>query len=79
MPVVRKLHLKQVKPYFSSTALFQKLCTRCLRWYGHVQRAELSISGITNLVIPGPRNCGRPRKTWLEYIRKDLVHYNLAE
>ena len=39
------------------------LQTRRLHWYGHMQRAESSINSITNLVIPGPRNHGRPRKT----------------
>ena len=37
---------------------------RRLRWYGHVKRASCCVNQISNLVIPGPCERGRPRKTW---------------
>ena len=55
------------------------LQTRHLRWYGHVQRAKSSVNSITNLVIPGPRNRGGPRKIWSQCIRKDLTNRNLKD
>ena len=43
------------------------LCTRRLRWYGHVARSSKCINSITRMTIPSTRRRGRPKKTWSEY------------
>ena len=53
------------------------LCTRRLRWYGHIQRATSCINSITRLGLPGTRNRGRPRKTWSACVRNDVTICNL--
>jgi len=45
----------------------------CLRWYGHVQCATTQINFVTHSAMPGSRGQGRPRKTWSESIKKDIV------
>ena len=54
------------------------LRSRRLRWSGHVQRATSCINSVTDLVIPGIRGRGRPRKTWLECVRKDVSECGLS-
>ena len=53
------------------------LCTRRLRWYGHVQRATSCINSITRLELPGTRDRGRPRKTWSACVKNDMTICNL--
>ncbi|CAH1266594.1 Hypp3432 [Branchiostoma lanceolatum] len=43
-----------------------------LRWYGHVERASGCINTITKMQLPGSRGRGRPRKSWMECVRKDI-------
>ena len=49
---------------------------RCLRWYGHVIRRDISsqIREVMEHEIPGKRK-DRPRKSWEECIKKDLERY----
>ena len=54
------------------------LRTRRLRWYGHVQRAASCIKSITKMALPARRGRGRPRKTWMECVSKDLLQCNLT-
>ena len=54
------------------------LRTRRLRWYGHVQRASTYINTITQLLVPGNRGRGRPRKTWSECVKNDIKECNLS-
>ena len=42
-----------------------------LRWSGYVQCATSFISSVTDLVIPGTRGGGRPRKTWCKCGKND--------
>ena len=53
------------------------LRTKRLRWYGHVARASSWTNSITSIAIPGPRGCGRPRKTWSDCVKKDVDVCNL--
>ncbi|CAH1263777.1 Hypp2763 [Branchiostoma lanceolatum] len=48
------------------------LRSRRLRWYGHVERASGCINAITKMQLPGSRGRGRPRKSWMECVRKDM-------
>ena len=53
------------------------LRTKRLRWYGHVAHASSWTNSITSIAIPGPRGCGRPRKSWSEYVKADVEVCNL--
>ena len=50
---------------------------RCgrLRWAGHVEHApsNTGIGMVGNLVVPGKRGRGRPRKTWAECVKTDVT------
>ena len=50
---------------------------RCgrLRWYGHVQRMDPDTwpKNLDKTIVTGNSPMGRPRKTWLTRIRKDLA------
>ena len=50
-----------------------------LRWYGHVMRGDINsqISEVIEVEITGKRMSGRPRKSWEEYVKKDLERYGL--
>ena len=50
---------------------------RCgrLRWYGLVQRMDLDTwpRKVDKTIVTGNNPRGRPRKTWLQFIKKDLA------
>ena len=50
---------------------------RCgrLRWYGHVQRMDPDTwpRKVDKTIVTGNNPRGRPRKTWLQCIKKDLA------
>ena len=48
-----------------------------LRWYGHVMRRNINsqIREVMEVEITGKRKKGRPRKSWKEYVKKDLERY----
>ena len=52
---------------------------RRLRWFGHLERMEGDnwVSKCRDLVVPGTKPGGRPRKTWQEVIRTDMRQKNL--
>jgi hypothetical protein len=52
---------------------------RRLRWAGHVERApqDTGISMVRNLTVPGKKGRGRPRKTWEECVKKDILDCGL--
>ena len=55
---------------------------RCgrLQWAGHVERApsNTGIGLVRNLVVPGKRGRGRPRKTWAECVKTDIRDCGLS-
>ena len=54
------------------------LCTRSLRWYGHVARSSSCINSITSMTIPSARRRGRPKKTWSECVKADMKMCSLG-
>ena len=52
---------------------------RRLRWFGHLERMERDnwVIKCRDLVVPGTKSRGRPRKTWQEVIRTDMRQKNL--
>ena len=57
------------------------LGTRRLRWYGHVCRSDESggIKRANKYAVPGSRGRGRPRKTWNECVKKDILERGLSD
>ena len=50
-----------------------------LRWFGHVESmvGEEWVSACRNVNVEGKGCRGRPRKTWLEYVKQDMEELNL--
>ena len=58
-----------------------KLRNARLRWYGHVKRREEGYVGKTmmEMVVPGKRKKGRPRRRWLDLAREDMERVGAKE
>src|SRR2546425_13025107 len=52
-----------------------------LRWFGHVERKEADdwVSKCRNLEMVGGARKGRPRKTWMECVNKDMKDCGLKK
>ena len=52
-----------------------------LCWFGHVKRrdADDPLTRIQEVVVPGRRPRGRPRKKWHDCVRQDLVDAGVSE
>ncbi|MFS7921034.1 hypothetical protein Hanom_Chr03g00231861 [Helianthus anomalus] len=52
-----------------------------LRWFGHVRRRQMTepIRIVETLTVDGRRSRGRPKMTWDERIRQDLLDLHLFE
>ncbi|KAJ0617179.1 putative RNA-directed DNA polymerase [Helianthus annuus] len=52
-----------------------------LRWFGHVKRRQMTdpIRIVETLTVDGRRSRGRPKMTWEERIRQDLLDLHLFE
>ncbi|XP_057304317.1 uncharacterized protein LOC130641512 isoform X1 [Hydractinia symbiolongicarpus] len=53
---------------------------RRLNWLGHLERMEEDnwVRKCRDLIVPGAKPRGRPRKTWQEVIRTDLIERKLS-
>ncbi|KAJ0614116.1 hypothetical protein HanIR_Chr02g0058871 [Helianthus annuus] len=52
-----------------------------LRWFGHVRRRQTTttIRTVETLTVEGKRSRGRPKLTWEERTRHDLIDLHLYE
>ncbi|KAD3338666.1 hypothetical protein E3N88_34187 [Mikania micrantha] len=52
-----------------------------LRWFGHVRRRDVLalVRSVDHLIVEWRRCMGRPRLTWDEQIRQDLLVLHLSE
>ncbi|KAJ0851966.1 hypothetical protein HanRHA438_Chr14g0632811 [Helianthus annuus] len=52
-----------------------------LRWFGHVKRRQTTapVRVVETLTVEGRRGRGRPKLTWEEQIRHDLLESHLSE
>jgi len=48
------------------------LCSKRLRWYGHVVRSSSCIKSVTNMEVPCSKAWGRPRPTWSDCVKADM-------
>ena len=52
-------------------------CNR-LRWYGHVERDTGCIHDALYMEVPGTKPPGRPKKTWLQTVKKDIKDLRMS-
>ena len=52
-----------------------------LRWFGQVKRRQMTspVRSVETLIVEGKRRRGRPKVTWDERIRHDLLDLHLSE
>ena len=51
-----------------------------LRWYGHVKRREVDyLEKMMEMAVPGRRKRGRPRRRWMDLVRKDMERVRAKE
>ena len=74
-----KIPTTNLLPKLGLEAITSAVSTRRLRWYGHVCRSSGGIKKVTQFVVPGGRGRGRPRKTWIESVKKDILERGLSE
>ena len=74
-PCQKPEHTKDAKVCQMSTFLRQKR----LNLYGHIRRREDNLSRkIMDMVVPGKRRRGRPRRRWIDNNREDMNKYELT-
>jgi len=78
--IVDNMHFRLVLFWFRGTN-YKKIQQKQLTWYGHVQRmTEGSLPKIALKWMPKQiRARGRPKKNWVEGIRKAMNERNLNE
>ena len=47
------------------------LCTRRMRWFGHVERSTGWIADVRKLNVVAQKRSGSPRKSWDEVLKND--------
>ena len=52
---------------------------RRLRWFGHVSRSSGEINRVRKRSVNGKRGPGRPKKTWWENVKHDMMTCGLSE
>ncbi|KAJ0765672.1 hypothetical protein HanPI659440_Chr08g0306081 [Helianthus annuus] len=62
-------------------SISEKIREGRLRWFGHVKRRETTtpVRVVEILTVEGRRGRGRPKLTWDEHIRHDLLELHLSE
>jgi hypothetical protein len=70
----RKLHNKELHGLYSSPSIIRIIKSRRMRWAGHVARMgdKRSAYGLLVGKPEGKRPLSRPRRRWVDNIRKDL-------
>jgi hypothetical protein len=69
----RKLHNEELHDVYSSTSIIRIMKSRRIKWAGHVARMGERGMCIGCGKPEGRRPLGRPRRSWVDNIRMDLV------
>jgi len=70
----RRLHNEELNDLYSSSNIVRVIKSRRMRWAGHVARMG-EARGVYRVLVGKPkekRPLGRPRRRWVDNIRKDL-------
>jgi hypothetical protein len=70
----RKLHNEELRDLYSLPSIIRIIKSRRMRWVGHVARMGEKRNAYRLLVgkPEGKRPLGRPRRRWVDNIRRDL-------
>ena len=76
-----KIRNEYVRGAAKIAKLGDKIRNARLRWYGHVKRREEDYVGkrIMEMVVPGIRKRGRPRRRWMDLVRGDMKRVGARE
>ena len=83
MGVMRKDKIRN--EYIRSTVKVERLGMKMkegrLRWYGHVMRREQEYVGrkMMEMVLPGKRKRGKPKRRFLDIVKKDIGEVGARE
>jgi hypothetical protein len=71
---LRKLHNEELHEFYSSPSIIRIIKSNRMRWEGHVARMGEKRNAYRLMVVnpEGKRPLGRPRRRWVDNIRKDL-------
>jgi hypothetical protein len=71
----RKLHNEELRDFYSSPSIIRIMKSRRIRWAGHVARMGEKRNAYRLLVgkPEGKRPLGRPRRRWVDNIKRDLL------
>ena len=74
-----KVRSAETRREIGVTEIVEKVRETRMRWYGHVQRMENTDEVKTTMekAVQGRRRRRRPRKRWIDCIRKDLKDLRL--
>jgi hypothetical protein len=75
----RKLHNEALHNLYSSPSIIRIIKSRRMRWAGHVVRMGEKMN-MYSLVVgkpEGKRPLGRPRRRWIDNIKRDLLEIRL--
>jgi len=70
----RRLHNEELNDFYSSPNIVRVIKSRRMRWAGHVAHMDGEM-GLYRILVGNPegkRPLGRPRRRWVDNIRKDL-------
>jgi hypothetical protein len=75
----RKLHNEELHNLYCSPRIIRIIMSKRMRWAGHVARLgeERNVYRLLVGKSEGKRPLGRPRRTWIDNIKKDLVELGL--
>ena len=78
--IMDKIKKREFREKLGVAPLSTKMRENRLRWFGHVQRKNVSclIRRIESIIVEGKRSRGRPKKTWVEQIKNDLNELRLS-
>ena len=71
----RRLHNEELNDLYSSPNIVRVIKSRRMRWAGHVARMSKE-RGVYRVLVgkpEGKRPLGRPRRSWVDNIRMDLL------
>jgi hypothetical protein len=76
----RKLHNEELNNLYSSPSIIRIIKSRRMRWAGHVARMGEKRNVHRSLLgkPEGKRPLGRPRCSWIDNIKKDLLEIGLG-
>jgi hypothetical protein len=76
----RKLHNEEFHNLYTSPSIIRIIKSRRMRWAGHVARMEEKRNLYSLLVgkPEGKRPLGRPRRTWIDNIKMDLLEIGVS-